>query len=108
MVKNIERNISEESAASVIYFLAKGSFLGIATSNIIRVAKTSSYVSSILGAILGLIPLLLIMYILKNTKGEGIIDTVQHIFGKKLGAVINIIIALFFLVFSVLLLYNFI
>ncbi len=108
MVKNIERNISAESAGSVVYFLAKGSFLGIATCNIIRLSKTSAYISTILGALIGIIPLLFIIYILKNTKGDGIIDTIEYIFGKKLGTAINIIISLFFLGFACLILYNFI
>lgn len=108
MTKNFEEKISPSSAGSLAYFLSQGCFLGITTGNIFIAAKTSSYLSAIIGIILSAIPLLFITYISKNTKREGIIDTINILFGRKLGMAINIVISLFFSVICIAVLYNFI
>ena len=95
MIKNIEEKIPSSSASALTYFLCKGSFLGIVTWNILNLAKTSSSISAILGSFIGIIPLLLILYILKNASGENIIYSIEDIFGNKIGKAINILISVF-------------
>ena len=108
MIKNTDLKISSKSAATIIFFLAKGCFLGIATYNIFNLARVSSYISVIIGLILSIIPFSMIMYILKYGEGKNIIEIVEIIFGKRVGKIINIIISIFFFLFSSILLYNFI
>ena len=108
MIKNEEPKITSSSASSIIAFLAKGMFLGIGTYDIFQISRTSSYISAIAASIIGIIPFSMIMYIIKNGKGEGIIETNEYIFGKKLGMIINILFSIFFFLLATVLLYNFI
>ncbi len=108
MVNNVEEKVYPSSASSLVFFLCQGCFLGIATSNIFREAKTSTPLAVIIGIIVSIIPLLLIMYILKNTKGEGIVDTINIIFGNNVGKIINFIISIVCGFIASFILYNFI
>lgn len=108
MIKNEEPKITSSSASSLVAFLSKGMFLGIGTYDIFQISKTSSYISAIAAAIIGIIPFAMIMYIIKKGKGEGIIETIEFAFGKKLGNIINILFSIFFFLLATVLLYNFI
>ena len=108
MIKNSEPKIASTSAASIVFFLSKGTYLGIGTYVIFKIAKTSAYISMLLAFLIGIIPFAMNMYILKHTKGNNIIDTIDIAFGKKLGFIMNLIFSIFFFAFATVLIYNFI
>ena len=45
------------------YFIIRASFLGVTSSNIIHLARQDSWISIIVGTILGLIPLSIFLYV---------------------------------------------
>ena len=92
--------------SSLIYPLLVSCFVGMAATNIYRIAKVDSYISAILGGIIGIVPFLLIMYIIKNSNGEDIITLNKNLFGDTIGNIINTIISIIFIMFAALLLYN--
>lgn len=86
------------------YFLIKGSFIGIAISNIITISKQDSWISIILGFILGFIPLLLYSYFIdQNIR---INDLIVKIFGKSIGNIILVLLLLFSIFFASINLWN--
>lgn len=92
--------------SSLIYSIFITCFLGMATYNIYNLAKVDSYISAIIGMVLGIIPLLLVMYIIKNSNGEDIVDLNIKLFGKVFGNIVNIIINVVLVLFASLILYN--
>lgn len=104
-IKDCEK-INGLGCSSFIYSIFISSFLGMATFNIYNVSAVDSYISVIIGALLGLFPLLCIIYIVKNSNGNDIIDLNIQIFGKIVGTIINITISILFILFASLILYN--
>lgn len=92
--------------SSFIYPLMFTCFIGMATLNIFSVAQVDSWISVIVGAIIGLIPFSLVMYIIKNSKGENILDLNISLFGKRIGTIFNVIINIILIFLGSLILYN--
>ncbi len=90
--------INSLQLAMLIFYLGKASFLGIGFSNIEELAHQDSWISNILGAIIGFIPMLLYMYIANHHPNLNIIQLNKKIFGNILGFIINLIIV--FIVFT--------
>ena len=66
----------------------------------------NSWLSVILSYIIGFIPLLLILYIANYKKDMSIQEKIHYLYGKYIGKIINIILALILLAISVTILYN--
>ena len=104
---NVDCNMVEGIGhSSLIYSLIFSLFIGLATPIIYNISGVDSFISGIIGAIVGIIPFGMIIYIMKNSNGLNIIDANVEIYGKFLGTIINIVLSvLAFLVFSITL-YN--
>ncbi len=92
--------------SSFIFPLIYSCFLGMASYNIFHTAQVNAYISVILGSLIGIIPFLLVMYILKNSGGEDIIDLNISLFGNVVGTIINAILNIALILFATLILYN--
>ncbi len=92
--------------SSFVFPLIYSCFLGMASYNIFSVAKVDAYISVALGCIIGIIPFFLIMYILRNSGGEDIIDLNLSLFGNVIGTIINVILNIALILFATLILYN--
>ncbi len=92
--------------SSFTYALMFSAFLGMGTTNLYNIAGVDTWISTIIGSILGIIPLLLILYIIKHSKGENILDLNLNIFGKVAGTILNVLLNIFVLFFSALIFYN--
>ena len=92
--------------SSFTYALMFSAFLGMGTTNLYNIAGVDTWISTIIGSILGIIPLLFILYIIKHSKGENILDLNLNIFGKVAGTILNVLLNIFVLFFSALIFYN--
>ena len=92
--------------SSFTHALMFSAFLGMWTYNIYSIAEVDAWISTIIGAIFGIIPLILILYIIKHSKGENILDLNLNIFGKVIGTILNVLLNIFILFFSALIFYN--
>ena len=96
--------ITNRSLGAIIYFLCKGCFLGIGFYTLFEFSKNNSYLSVILGFILGLIPLIATIYIY-NKCDTNVIEYIDKKFGK-IGKIINLCVSIFFIFVSIILIYN--
>lgn len=92
--------------AILIIFPILSLFSGIGTYNIINIAMVDSWVSPLIGGILGVIVLLLFVYIFDYLPDKNIVEKNKVLFGKVLGTIINYIISGLFIMIGVVLIYN--
>lgn len=76
------------------YFIMRASFLGMTSSNLLHLAAQDSWLSILLGTILGLIPLFLFLYIINKYPNDTIFSLTKKLFGSKIGRIINIILTI--------------
>lgn len=76
--------------ATLVSFTILSTLIGIGFNNVTKIAKVDSYISIILGYIIGFLPILLFIYLFNQEKtlNELITDT----FGKIIGKIINILL----------------
>lgn len=82
------------------------SSIGLSLYTTIKIAGHDSYIGVLIGAFLGLIPLLLFMYIFNYEKDLPIYEKTIYIFGKVFGNIINIITVLLYIVIGITVLFN--
>ncbi len=92
--------------SSILITLITSSFLGILSYIIFSITNIDSYIPAMAGFILGFIPLLIFLFIIKHSKEKDIIDLNISLFGKPIGFVINLILNITILVISIVYLYN--
>ena len=92
--------------ACLIVFPILSLFTGIGTHNIIKIANVDSYMSPIIGGVLGIIVLLMFIYIFNYEPDKTIIEKNKYLFGNILGTIINYIISILFLFIATSLIYN--
>ena len=96
-----ENKIGNFQIITITFFLAHVTAIGLCTRVLMESGKNFSWLAALIGGVLGLLPLLLIIYI-NNKKGElSITELNMKIFGKIIGNIINFIILAFILYFSV-------
>ncbi len=105
-IQNDYDKVQSIGYSSFVYALMFNPFLGMATYNIFKIAKVDTWISVIIGSIIGIIPLLLILYIIKHSRGDNILDLNIRIFGKIFGNIMNILINISVILFVSLILYN--
>ena len=96
--------INSSQLAAFITFLMVTPISGISLLNVINTSGVDSYLSVIFMAILGLIPLSIIIYISNYNHDLNIIDINKDIFGKVFGNIINYLIFIIYLIIVFLLL----
>lgn len=102
----MKHKISVIEFCSILYFTMRASFMGITSSSINFIAHQNSWISTIIGAILGIIPLILIIKIINYKPNLNIIDKNKYLFGNTLGNIINIILGIISFIFCVIVFYN--
>ena len=91
---------------SLLYFIMRSGFIGIAANAIVNVGKVDGYMCPILGTIIGLIILFLYIKIIDINPDKNINENITDIFGKNLGNVIIIILTLFITSLAIILYYD--
>lgn len=82
------------------------SSIGLSLYTTIQIAGLDSYIGTLCGIFLGLIPLFLFLYIFNYEKDLPLYEKTVYIFGKIIGNIINIIITLLYLVIAITVLFN--
>lgn len=82
------------------------SSIGLSLYTTIKIAGHDSYIGVLIGAFLGLIPLILFMYIFNYEKDLPLYEKTIYIFGKVFGNIINIIIILLYFIIGITVLFN--
>ena len=93
------KKISSFEYNSLIWFVMRASYIGLSLSNIINITKQDSWLAGFIALILGLIPLFIFIY-LKNYDRENNIAKITLNLFKKTGKLINIILIIGGLLFS--------
>ena len=91
---------------SMLYFILRSSFIGLAITNLIVISKVDSYLCPLIGSILGFIFLLLYFKIINVNPNQNISQNIITCFGNKIGGFINVLLSIFVFIFSILLSYD--
>ncbi len=102
----MKEKINSIQLASIFTLLIFSSSIGISLYTTIKIASIDSYISVFLGGLLGIIPLLLVLYIFNYDIDKPIYEKNKTIFGHFLGNIINIIILLLYLIVAATILFN--
>ena len=109
MVANNEKTSNDESNrittwgfSSFIVTLTKSGFIGMASYIMFYYSNIDSYISAILGSIIGIIPLLIFVFLMKHSENKDILDLNTSLFGKIFGNILNLTI----LFMAIVALYN--
>lgn len=113
MVNNNEKTSNDESNrittwgfSSFIVTLTKSGFVGMASYIIFSYSNIDTYLSAILGTLIGIIPLLIFIFIMKHSEDKDIVDLNNTIYGKIFGNILNIILNASVLFMAIMALYN--
>ena len=113
MVNNNEKTSNDESNritswgfSSFIVTLTKSGFVGMASYIIFSYSNIDTYISAILGTLIGIIPLLIFIFIMKHSENKDIVDLNNTIYGKIFGNILNVILNASVLFMATMALYN--
>lgn len=113
MVANNEKTSNDESNrittwgfSSFIVTLTKSGFIGMASYIMFYYSNIDSYISAILGSIIGIIPLLIFVFLMKHSENKDILELNTSLFGKIFGNILNFILNLTILFMAIVALYN--
>ena len=96
------KKITNLEIGTLTFFLMRAFFVGICFNSLIHIAYQDSYISILLGIIIGIIPLLCFYYLFNYEPSLNIFDKFKHLFGKKIGNIVNIILIIFTFFLSIL------
>ncbi len=102
----MKNKISMMQLFSLNIFIIISSFFGIGIYNVFKSAKTDAWISIINTTILSFIIFFLIIYIANYKKNLTIGEKVIHLYGKKMGTIINVLLILFVASTSISLIFN--
>ena len=100
------KKISYLELASIIIVQVVTMFSGINITILKEGADINSWLSAIITYVLGIIPIISIIYIASYKEDLNIFEKTNNLFGKKIGFIINIIISLLLLILGMTILYN--
>lgn len=89
-----------------IYFIMRSTSLGICMNSYLYSAGVDGYLCPIIGAIIGIIPLLILIKIFNYKPELNINEKNIQLFGKIIGNIINIVLILFFIFFGIIIMWN--
>lgn len=78
----------------LVYFVIRSASLGMVVSSNIHIGRVDGYLSPLIGMIIGFIPLAIFLKILNYKPDLNIYEKIDHLFGKVLGKIINLILIL--------------
>ena len=90
----------------LVMMSSRALYVGIGVQNILAVSKYDSWISMLLGAFLGFIPILFLCFLSK--KGLNLFELINKIFSKFVAKIINFIIVIFLSFMLIILLNDFI
>lgn len=102
----MKEKINSLQLSSIFILCIISSSIGLSLYTTIRIASIDSYISVIIGAILGIIVLTIFLYLFNYKKDLPIYEKTVYIFGKFFGNFINILIILLYFVISITILFN--
>lgn len=97
--------INKSEMGVLTFFLVRAFYIGITLNNLINITKQDSYLSIIIGIIIGFIPLIIIYYIFNYEPSLSLPRKNIKLFGNILGTIINIVI-IWFTFFVILILFS--
>ena len=100
------KKISTYELASIIIVQIVTMFSGINITILKEGSGINSWLSIIITYILGIIPILLIMYISNYKQDLNLFDKIKTLYGKIIGSIINTIISILLLILGMTILYN--
>ena len=101
-----KNKINSLQLGSLILCPILSSSLGIGLYNAIQIAKVDSYIGIFISSILGIIPLLLIIYISKFEQDKNIIEKINILYGKTIGTFINFLIVFILFIIGITILFG--
>ncbi len=102
----MKEKIHNSEIISIIYFVMRSTYIGIGINSYLYYTENDSYISILIGILLGLVPLILMLKVSDIKKDTNINEKFNLFFGKKIGNIINIIISIFILFFTSFLFYD--
>lgn len=96
----MKKKIQDLQFFAIMFFIMRSSYMTIVNSYNLSVAKENSFYSLFLGLIIGIIPSLIFLYILKNSK-HNIIVTIKELLNSQLGIFLNICVLITIMILSI-------
>lgn len=92
--------------ASLIIIQTVTTFFGISVSILKEGAGVNAWLAALISYIIGIIPLLMIIYISNYKQDQSLNEKINYLFGNKVGFIINILFSLLLISLGITLLYN--
>lgn len=92
--------------ASLVIIQTVTTFFGISVSILKEGAGVNAWLSALISYIIGIIPLLMIIYISNYKEDQNLNEKINSLFGNKIGFIINILFSLLLVSLGITLLYN--
>lgn len=102
----MKEEINNLQLSSILFLLLFSGCFGILPYVVIQRVGTDGFISSIIGSLIGLIPLFILLYIFNYDIDNPIYVKTKIIFGKVMGSIINYLLVLTYLVIAVTILFN--
>ncbi len=102
----MKEEINNLQLSSILFLLLFSGCFGILPYVVIQRVGTDGFISSIIGSLIGLIPLFILLYIFNYDIDNPIYVKTKIIFGKVIGSIINYLLVLTYLVIAVTILFN--
>ena len=102
----MKEKINSLQFSSTYFLCIVSASIGLSLFTTIRIAGHDSYIGTLCGILLGLLPLLFFLYIFNYKKDLPLYEKTIYIFGKVFGSIINIIITLLYFIIGITVLFN--
>ena len=103
---NMKEKINSIQFTSTYILCLVSSSIGLSLYTTIKLAGHDSYIGTLTGIFMGIIPLLLFLYIFNYKKDLPLYEKTIYIFGKVIGTIINIFITLLYFIIGMTVLFN--
>lgn len=100
------KKIDISNYQTLLFSLVTASFLGICSNNLYYIARQNSYISIIGGMIIGIIPIAIYYYIIKNHPDKNIFEIIECLFGRIFGTIINALLSIFVFLFATVIFFD--
>ena len=102
----MKEKINNLDISSILFLQLFSCSLGIAPYITIKITGIDAYISIIIGTIIGIIPILILIYIFNYEIDKPIHIKTKIIYGKTLGTIINIILTIIYIILTLTMLFN--
>ena len=102
----VKEKLSNSGLCLICYYIMNSMFLGVGLYNVFLLSKEGTIICTIIGSILGIIPISIYLYIFKNNNCNNIFELNTYLFGKIFGNILNVTLSLLAIFIAVVVLYN--